>query len=244
LVALLLTGCAQDHLYERGPQDPLASRADRPPYQRQIAPIYPHEDTLRLAQLGDIDTPRNYNGEAWRHTGFDIEGRAGDEVIAVAPGEACAERNPIDGLIVYLYPRPALQAKPGSEFFVEAPFRQPDGRIVQGSHLVRIGYGHLRSAAMEFGGCRFVQFGEVLGEIGSSGIASHPHLHFEIVVEKPRALPGVPQLKGAINPLIVMRRESGQPLGTVTCYEKGMTYRANPGDPPGALAIVWPTAKC
>ncbi|HZD26054.1 MAG TPA: hypothetical protein VE631_07315, partial [Alphaproteobacteria bacterium] len=94
------------------------------------------------------------------------------------------------------------------------------------------------------GECRTVALGERLGFIGRSGMASRPHLHFEIMVAEAAALPGVPGLKGAINPLLLMRREAGQPLGSIACYEAGMTYRANDGVPADAISIVWPTAVC
>jgi murein DD-endopeptidase MepM/ murein hydrolase activator NlpD len=89
-----------------------------------------------------------------------------------------------------------------------------------------------------------VALGERLGFIGSSGMASLPHLHFEIVVDEPDALPGEPGLKGAISPLLLMRRETGQPPGGISCYQPGTTYRTNDGDASDALAIVWPTARC
>ena len=86
--------------------------------------------------------------------------------------------------------------------------------------------------------------GEVLGTIGNTGIASAPHLHFEIVARDPARLPGDPQFAGAVNPFFVMRREPGERLGSITCHEPGMTWRANEGGPENSLTIVWPTLAC
>jgi murein DD-endopeptidase MepM/ murein hydrolase activator NlpD len=233
---LLLAACS-------GSLAPEPPPAGRTAYQQRIVPLYPSAETPRITRWGDFDTPRAYRGESWRHAGLDIVGRAGDPVIAVAPGEACTSRNDIDGLVIHL--RPRLAGTEGSrELLFYGPRRAADGSVAPGSHRLRIGYAHLSGAAIPTGQCRAVALGERLGFIGSSGMASQPHLHFEIVVEEPAALPGEPGLKGAINPLLLMRREAGQPLGGITCYQPGMTYRTNGGDASDALAIVWPTEDC
>jgi len=232
LAGLALAACAENAAQREERRAFILPDPTRPPYQRRFAPIYPSERTPGLVALGDIDTPRSYLGQSWRHRGFDIAGRAGDPVIAVAPGEVCYAREEIGGIVAVLRP----QRRPGL-WEDEALLFVHD----KGETAVRISYQHLQGFAGAFGECRFVELGAPIGAIGNSGIASTPHLHFEVVAEDTRDFPGIPALGGAINPLYVMRREPGDPIGTVTCHEPGMTYRPNAGKPERALAIVWPT---
>ncbi len=245
-LAVALIGCGDQRATERGTLSPerRAELARRPAYQRLYAPIYPSDDTPRLMSLGDFDTPRSYLGESWRHQGIDIRHRRGARVIAVAPGEACVQQEQINGLTVYLYPRISVAAGADNELVFSLPEKRADGRRQVPRHRVRIAYAHLDSTADNFRTCRFVRMGEVLGRIGTSGIASDPHLHFDVVVRRPEDLPGEPLLGGAVNPFYLMRREAGQPIGTITCFEEGMAYRPNPGEPERALNIVWPTQDC
>ena len=240
LFLLLLAACTTEHSRESGylTAERRAEIARRPIYQRLFQPIYPSDETPRLTVLGDLDTPRNYEGKAWRHQGLDIVGRSGDVVIAVAPGEACVTRDEINGLTVTL--RPRLSPGAGAGDALSFVLRGKSGDVAR--YPVRIAYAHLLATTVS--GCRFVEMGEPLGTIGASGIASDPHLHFEIVAEPPDALPGEPKLGGAINPFVVMRRAAEAPIGTITCYAPGMTHRPNAGDPEGALTIVWPTLAC
>lgn len=243
---LLLAGCAQLAAFnEPRPltQEEIAQQANLKPYQRRIALIFPNRETPRLIPVGDFDKPRSYLGKPWRHTGFDIGGRSGDTVIAVAPGEACVAREQINGLVVYLFPR-FDRGQGGAKDLVFLERGEVAGVEKEERYRVRIAYAHLKSAVDEFRGCRFVEFGEVLGGMGTSGIANMPHVHFEVVTTDKRKVPGDPGMQGAINPLFLMRRDEGQPLGSITCYEPAMKYRPNPGDPEDALAIVWPTQKC
>ena len=236
-----LAACTTDHTVTGGHRDPAASQAQRPPYQRTIAPLYPSDDTPRLIPLGDFDTPRDYLGRSWRHSGIDIGGRRGAAVIAAAPGEACVAREEIGGLVVHLVPRRDKAAGGGSDLvFVTNPEAGADA----GRHPVRIAYAHLQGVPADLKQCRFVEMGTVLGWIGTSGIASLPHLHFEVVAQDPAGLPGDPRLQGAINPFYLMRRDTDDPPGTITCFREGMVYRPNPGDPPDALNLVWPTQRC
>lgn len=233
----LLNACTQDpDTLTRGQRAYGEQLGSRPAHQRLYRPLYPSDATPRLTVLGDFDTPRSYNGENWRHTGLDIVGRPGDRVIAVVPGEACADQDQINGRVVYLYPR--LSPKRGEVQQLAFSMKGPD------RFRVRIAYAHLRRTFGDFGECRRVEIGEPLGEIGNSGIASDAHLHFEIVALEPGKLPGELKLRGAINPLYLMRREADQPVGTITCYERDMAYRPNPGAPPASLNIVWPTEAC
>ncbi len=240
-----LAACTQDpDITTRGQRAYGEQLGNRPAYQRLYRPIFPSEDTPRLFVLGDFDTPRSYYGETWRHLGLEIVGRRGDRVIAVAPGVACVYRYQIHGRVVYLYPR--LQERNGPSEDIAFVLEGKDRAGTPGPHRlrVRIAYAHLRRALGDFGQCRMVEMGEPLGEIGVSGIASDPHLHFEVVVEEASKLPGEPALRGAINPLYVMRREADAPLGTITCFEEGMDYQPNPGAAPKSLNIVWPTESC
>ncbi len=221
-----------------------AEVAARAPYQRLYAPIYPAEETPRLMVLGDFDTPRSYMGEAWRHQGIDVVGRRGDLVIAVAPGEACVQHEQIHGLTVHLYPRLSKAAGTAGELKAVLAERSNGGKVETRAHRVRITYAHLQSTEGKSRSCRLVELGEPLGRIGTSGIANDPHLHFEIVARGPGELPGEPKLAGAINPFYLMRRAPDAPVGTITCFEEGMTYRPNEGAPPHALNIVWPTQAC
>ena len=163
-------------------------------------------------------------------------------MIAAAPGEACVKREQINGLTIHLYPRLSKAAGQGRE--LEAFLAEAGRGGAPVFHRVRITYAHLASTEGGFSACRLVELGETLGRIGTSGIASNPHLHFEVVVRGHGALPGVPKLAGAINPFYLMRREAGEPIGSITCFRAGMAFRPNAGDPARALNIVWPTQDC
>lgn len=241
-----LAACAPPGTERQAVLDPAraAALAKRPAYQRLYLPRFPSPETPRLTPLGDFDTPRAYDGERWRHRGIDILGESGDPVIAVAPGEACVESDTINGLSVVLYPRLREETSEASELVFVSESRARNGTREVRRHALRIRYAHLRGVAQEIRPCAFVEMGAVLGSMGTSGIATAPHLHFEIVARDPAAVPGDPLLGGAINPFYVMRREPDQPLGTITCFEPGMTPRPNAGDPANSLTIVWPTLAC
>ena len=244
LALLLLAACgAQER--QRGTIDPAraAAIAKRPAFQRLYPPVFPSEATPRLTPLGDFDTPRSYDGRSWRHRGIDIRGEIGDPVIAVAPGEACIESDEINGLSVVLYPRLTEETDEDSELVFVSSTLEAGGRRTR-RHALEIRYAHLRNSSPKLRPCGFVQMGAVLGTMGVSGIASAPHLHFEIVAREPGALPGDPLFGGAINPFYVMRREPGDRLGAITCYKPGMAPRPNAGDAPNSLTIVWPTMAC
>lgn len=235
LLGLALSGCPA---LDPGPSS--AAQLQRPAYQRLYLPLYPSAATPRLTPYGDFDTPRAYRGQDWRHRGIDIVGKPGDPVIAAAPGLACAGYDEINGRKVTLYPKrsPAPLEESDLGFVTRA------GQAGERRHALRLIYGHLRGVAPGLKPCRFVALGEVIGSLGFSGIAGAPHLHFEIVVQEPARLAGDPGLRGALNPFFLMRREPGEPLGTIACYEEGMHYRPNPGAPEDSLSIVWPTLAC
>ena len=245
LLGLVLAGCPAAG---PGPSPLVAHREAakdyRPAFQRLYAPRYPSAETPRLTPLGDFDTPRDYQGQSWRHRGIDIVGEAGDPVIAAAPGLACWERDEIHGLSVLLSPERALESGERRPL-VFVTERKGGGRTAEARrHRVEIRYSHLRQVAPAIEPCARVALGQVIGAMGDSGMASVPHLHFEILAREPAFLEGDPTFAGAINPFYVMRREGGQPLGTITCYAPAMDYRANEGQPEDALTIVWPTLAC
>ena len=243
LAGLLLAACpAHDGGFGTSAQQArrVAEQPDRPAYQRLYLPLYPSATTPRLTPLGDFDTPRGYRSQQWRHRGIDIAGAPGDPVIAAAPGLACAGFDEINGRSVRLYPRLSPAPLDESDLgFVSRSRRDGERR-----HALQILYAHLRGIAPGLARCRFVELGEVVGRLGFSGIASRPHLHFEIQVRDPARLAGDPSLGGALNPFYLMRREPGDPVGTVTCYEEGMAHRPNAGEPEDSLTIVWPTLGC
>ena len=243
LLALPLAGCPAP---DGGPP-PFSQQASRSatqlhrlPYQRLYLPLYPSAATPRLTPFGDFDTPRAYRGESWRHRGIDIVGAPGDPVIAAAPGLACAGYDEINGRKVTLYPK--LSPAPNDEADLGFVTRTGDGD--ERFHPLRLIYGHLRGIAPALSPCRYVELGERLGTIGASGIPSVPHLHFEIVAYDAALLPGDPSLGGALNPFFLMRREPGERLGTIACYQEGMGYRPNSRMAEDSLNIVWPTLAC
>ncbi|MFZ1756105.1 MAG: M23 family metallopeptidase, partial [Caldilineaceae bacterium] len=92
---------------------------------------------------------------------------------------------------------PAIAVGAGTVFYagedIETLFGpQPDfyGRVVviqmnekwQGRTIYTL-YGHLESVGVTTG--QVVNLGDVLGEIGSSGVATAPHLHFEVRQDNP-----------------------------------------------------------
>jgi len=57
--------------------------------------------------------------------------------------------------------------------------------IDHGNELFTL-YGHLSDSFVREG--RWVEAGQVIGELGDTGIATGPHLHFEVVVNPLRYL--------------------------------------------------------
>ena len=88
------------------------------------------------------------------HTGVDLAAPAGTPVRAASGGVASVGFDPA-----------------GAGLFVA---------VVADSH-VRVLYCHLSVALV--GGAQAVATGQVIGEIGSSGLATGPHLHFEVQVD-------------------------------------------------------------
>ncbi len=85
------------------------------------------------------------------HAGIDMAAPAGTGVYAAAPGVARVAENPA-GYGLYV--------------------------IVEHGGAVATLYGHLQSTPLS--GERAVAAGEEVGRIGSSGLSTGPHLHFEV----------------------------------------------------------------
>lgn len=93
-----------------------------------------------------------FTGQAAHHNGLDIDGEAGDPVYAAA-----------DGIVQ------------------EAGKNGPHGRMIVIEHndQFKTVYSHLRDMFVEPG--QHVRQGEQIGEIGTSGRSTGPHLHYEVV---------------------------------------------------------------
>ena len=89
------------------------------------------------------------------HTGIDIAASKGTPIKAVADGLVIASGKGLDGFSKY-------------------------GRIVILDHGngVRTIYAHNKKNNVRSGSC--IRTGDVIGEVGTSGNATGPHLHFEI----------------------------------------------------------------
>jgi murein DD-endopeptidase MepM/ murein hydrolase activator NlpD len=88
------------------------------------------------------------------HTGIDLAARAGTPVHSATSGVALIGYDPA-----------------GAGLFVAVKFGAD----------VRVLYCHLFTAAIHSG--QSVEPGEVIGSVGSSGLATGPHVHFEIQVD-------------------------------------------------------------
>ena len=123
-----------------------------PLWERETPPRFslPLRQPLEQGKGGNFGSRRVFNGEPRSpHTGLDYRAAAGTPVVAVAPG------------------RVVLVA---DHFF--------SGRSVfvdHGGGLVSMSF-HLRAVRVEEG--QTVSAGQVLGEVGSTGRATGPHLHF------------------------------------------------------------------
>jgi len=96
-----------------------------------------------------------FGGQPYIHTGIDIStGRSGDAVVASADG------------IVHL-----VESDPsGYGNYV----------IIRHKHGYFTRYAHLLSARVRLG--QRVQQGDVIGNIGNTGLSTGPHLHYEVIV--------------------------------------------------------------
>lgn len=117
-----------------------------------------------------------YNQRLAPHHAVDLANDSGTPVVAVGTGT-----------IFYAGEDQELRFGPQPDFY---------GRLVviemaqkwQG-HTIYALYGHLESVTVTAG--QLVQSGDVVGMVGSSGIALAPHLHFEIRQDEPYAYSSV-----------------------------------------------------
>lgn len=146
------------------------------------------------AITGLFGVQRAYNGalSADYHSGLDFAGAVGDPVTA-----------PNTGVVLW----------------VGETERRGTGLIVDHGGGVLSGYWHLSRVLVEPG--RTVHRGDLLAEVGDSGLATGPHLHFEIVVQ------GVP-----VDPLPWLR-ELEVPDPTAT-FDPATAIPAEPAQEPAA----------
>ncbi|MCY4526826.1 MAG: M23 family metallopeptidase [Anaerolineaceae bacterium] len=76
----------------------------------------------------------------------------------------------------------ATQFGPTTDYYGNLVVLQHDSPVPPGKSLFTL-YGHLESLAVATG--QRVSTGDALGQVGDSGIANGPHLHFEVRVENP-----------------------------------------------------------
>lgn len=81
-----------------------------------------------------------------------------------------------------------LSAPPGSHIFAAADgvvafngWRRGYGRLIEINHgyLWSTRYGHMKNIYAKKG--QFIKKGDIIGEVGRTGTATGPHLHFEII---------------------------------------------------------------
>lgn len=107
------------------------------------------------------------NGRYFLHHGVDIENPSGTPVLAVASGTVIVAGS--DQVEVY-------GLKP--DFYGQLVVVQLDGEFHE--QPVFVLYGHLSRITARVG--QRVTAGDVLGEVGMTGVAIGPHLHFEVRV--------------------------------------------------------------
>ena len=110
--------------------------------------------------LGRVTMPFGHNrhpftGQFYLHNGIDIStGRAGDAVVAAANGQVVTVSNDPTGYGNYV--------------------------IIRHRHGYYTRYAHLLSTRVRLG--QRVEQGDTIGNIGSTGMSTGPHLHFEVMV--------------------------------------------------------------
>ena len=106
------------------------------------------------------------------HKGADFAGEEGEPVMATLAGRVAEHWPPPDG---YYDGHPTF----GGYITIEH-----DGVLLRASL-----YGHLSETFVHEGD--WVEAGEPIGLVGSTGVATGPHLHFELVVDPEAALAGM-----------------------------------------------------
>ena len=118
----------------------------------EIPSIWPVKDGLGQITMFFGQNINPFSGQYYIHKGIDIATfRAGDPVVATADGQV-----------------------------VTIEYAEDYGNyvIIQHKHGYYTRYAHLLSARPRLG--QWVQQGEVVGYIGSTGLSTGPHLHYEI----------------------------------------------------------------
>jgi murein DD-endopeptidase MepM/ murein hydrolase activator NlpD len=135
-------------------------------YQKilQITPTIWPTDSRKVTSLFGIRKDP-FTGRATYHSGFDIGGNTGDPIYAAADGiVTISERDRVHGINVMI----------------------DHGRGVSTRYL------HLHKNIAEVGDK--VQKGEIIGELGSTGRSTGPHLHYEVSINGKNVDP-VPYIK-------------------------------------------------
>ena len=121
----------------------------------EIPSIWPIAGGLGRVTMQFGHNRHPFTGQFYIHNGIDIAtGRAGDPIVAAA-----------DGQVVYV----------GSE-----PTGYGNYVIVKHKHGYFTRYAHMLSSKVRLG--QRLQQGDVIGYIGSTGLSTGPHLHFEVIV--------------------------------------------------------------
>ena len=160
-----------------------------------------------------------------RHAGIDFAAAPGSPVRAVGDGAV-------------------IRAGYFGGFGNLIEIRHRDGMVTR--------YGHLRGFAPSISEGKIVSLGQVIGFVGSTGLSTGPHLHFETLVngvsrEPTRTLreaSGVPLTGAALSDFAVGRDAIAGRLGIARTAAPVVRAAPGVGDTPQTTAIpVTPTAK-
>jgi murein DD-endopeptidase MepM/ murein hydrolase activator NlpD len=124
--------------------------------------------------FGDRSSPMGGGGSGF-HAGIDLAARKGTPVLAAG-----------DGYAVSVYPAPNGYWKGDTTFGGLVVLRLDCGLYVLYGHLSRVDVS-------ERVGANRVRAGQVLGLVGSTGISTGPHLHFEILIDPVAAFDRTPR---------------------------------------------------
>lgn len=122
-----------------------------------INKLFNKENISATYSVGENLKVHPITGQPVVHTGVDLRGEVGDPVLVVEDGEV-----------------------------IETGFDSKYGYYIKVKHSmeenVYTKYGHLSKIDVEVGG--MVLKNEKIGEVGQSGMATGPHLHFEVTNEE------------------------------------------------------------
>lgn len=111
---------------------------------------------------------------------------AGVNVLAVAPGEVLRVRDGLPDIDYRLIGREALGKSALGNVVL---LRHRDGYITA--------YGHLKQGSIKVAEGDRVGPGQILGQVGLSGVSEYPHLHFEVRLNREVIDPFTGQVQGA-----------------------------------------------